>query len=105
MRNEKGQFVKGQTGNPNGRPPKKREDRYLEITTTTCTFEEWKAVVKRAVADAKRGDAQARKWLSDYLVGPPVQRTENKNIDMTWQDFVNQVDDWEDEENNASESD
>lgn len=88
MRNEKGQFIKGQTGNPKGRPPKKREDRYLEITISTCTFDDWKAIIKKAVADAKRGDSVARKWLSDYLVGPPVQRTENTNVEMTWADFL-----------------
>lgn len=26
--------------------------------------------------DAKRGDTSARKWLSDYLLGLPVQRQE-----------------------------
>ena len=57
-----------------GRPKKKREDRYLEVTLTACTFADWRVVVERAVTHAKRGDYQARKWLSDYLIGPAVQR-------------------------------
>lgn len=71
-RKANGQFAKGHKGGP-GRPKKKREERYLEITMSACTFPEWKAIVKRAVSDAKRGDATARKWLSDYLVGVPKQ--------------------------------
>jgi len=30
---------------------------------------DWAAIVQRAVNDAKNGDAQARAWLSKYLVG------------------------------------
>jgi len=65
-----GRFVK--SPGP-GRPPKEREKRYLEITLSTCTFEDWGAIVAKATEQAKRGDATARKWLSDYLLGTPVQ--------------------------------
>jgi len=65
-----GRFVNGNGGGP-GRPPREREQKYYEITMTTCTFQEWQDVVQKAVAQAKRGDAVARKWLSDYLVGVP----------------------------------
>ena len=75
-RNEKGQFVKGNSGNPTGRAPKDREERYYEILKTTVTFDEWASIIKKAVDQAKRGDSVARKWLSDYLIGPPVQRQE-----------------------------
>ena len=40
------------------------------------TPEAWAAIIERAVADAKEGDKDARKWLSDYAVGQPVQRQE-----------------------------
>jgi hypothetical protein len=73
-RRSNGQFKKGVSGNPKGRPKKEREERYYEITMSACTFADWKAIVKRAVMDAKRGDATARKWLSDYLIGSPQQR-------------------------------
>ena len=40
------------------------------------TPEAWAAIIERAIADAKEGDKDARKWLSDYAVGQPVQRQE-----------------------------
>lgn len=79
-RDETGKFAKGNEGGP-GRPKKEREQRFYEITLSTVTFEDWKAIVEKAVTDAKRGDATARKWLSDYLMGQPVQRTELTGAD------------------------
>jgi hypothetical protein len=79
-RNEKGQFVKGYKGGP-GRPKKTREERYLEITKSAVTFDMWKKIVTRAASDALRGDAQARKWLSDNIIGPPTQRQEITGAD------------------------
>ena len=32
-------------------------------------LDDWRDVVARAVADAKKGDHQARAWLTKYLVG------------------------------------
>jgi hypothetical protein len=70
VRDNKGRFVKGTDGGP-GRPKKARKERYYAITMTACSFEDWKAIVERAIKDAQKGDASARKWLSDYLVGVP----------------------------------
>ena len=56
--------------------PKERETKFYEITLTAVTFDDWKAIVTKAKDQAKRGDAVARKWLADYLMGPPVQRNE-----------------------------
>ncbi|MFH1183937.1 MAG: hypothetical protein V1755_02720 [Chloroflexota bacterium] len=77
-RDDKGRFVPGNPGNPNstGRPPKEREVRFYEITLSAVSFDDWKAIVNKAKEQAKRGDAVARKWLADYLIGAPVQRTE-----------------------------
>jgi hypothetical protein len=79
-RDENGKFKQGNSGGP-GRPKKEREERYLEITLTTVTFEKWSKIVAKACEQALRGDAVARKWLSDYLVGPPVQRQEHTGKD------------------------
>jgi hypothetical protein len=75
-RDENGRFVKGATGNPRGRMRKEREERYYEIMLSAVTFDDWKEIVKKAAQQARRGDAVARKWLADYLIGAPVQRTE-----------------------------
>ncbi len=73
MKNHPGLFQPGNAGGP-GRPKKEREARYLEITLNTVTFEKWADVVKKALEQALTGDKDARKWLSEYLVGVPVQR-------------------------------
>lgn len=80
-RDENGRFVKGQSGNPNGRPPKERSEKYYLITMTACTYKDWEAIVKKAVEQSKRGNPTARKWLSDYLIGPPTQRLEHTGAD------------------------
>jgi len=92
MRDEKGRFVKGSAGNPHGRPPKEREVRFYEITLATVTFDDWKEIVARAVQDAKRGDAPARKWLADYLIGTPEQKLDVTSNGNTV--FVEYVNDW-----------
>lgn len=92
QRDENGRFIKGSSGGP-GRPPKKREERFLEITLSAVTYKDWEEIVKKALKQAKTGDATARKWLSDYLIGPPTQRIEqqNQNVNMTWQEFIEQA--------------
>ena len=72
-RDEKGRFVKGASGNPQGRLPKETEKTYLEVCQNTCTFDVWREITMKAVEQAKRGDARARQWLSDYLIGKPLQ--------------------------------
>ena len=72
-RDAKGRFVKGASGNPQGRLPKETEKTYLEVCQNTCTFDVWREITMKAVEQAKRGDARARQWLSDYLIGKPLQ--------------------------------
>ena len=86
-----------QVGNPGGpgRPKKEREARYLEITLNTVTYDDWQKVVKKALDQALLGDKDARKWLSEYLVGVPVQRIapttpdgENPYMDISTDELV-----------------
>jgi hypothetical protein len=72
-RDEKGRFLPGNKASP-GRSPREREERYYEITLSTVSFDDWQMIVKKAAEQAKRGDPVARKWLSDYLLGPAQQK-------------------------------
>jgi hypothetical protein len=76
IRDENGRFAKGNGGGP-GRPKRAREERFYEILITTVSFEDWKRIVERARDQALRGDAVARKWLADYLIGEP-----EKNVNL-----------------------
>lgn len=78
-RDAKGRFLKGHAPMNNGkggRPKRGTEEQYLKRMTKIVTLADWDKVVHVAVARAKAGDAVARKWLSDYLIGMPVQKTE-----------------------------
>lgn len=76
-RDDKGRWLPGtKTGSP-GRPSRAREERYYQIMMTAVTFADWEVIVKKAAEQAKRGDAVARKWLADYLVGAPIQKLEH----------------------------
>jgi hypothetical protein len=75
-RDEKGRFIKGNNANPSGRPPKEREVKYYDLLLTTVSEAEWVEIICTAARQAKRGDASARKWLTEYLVGVPAQKME-----------------------------
>jgi len=79
-RDKNGRFAQGNGGGP-GRPRKERSERYYEILMTACTYDEWKSIVKKAVAQAKNGNHTARKWLGDYLVGMAAQKIEHTGRD------------------------
>lgn len=92
-RDSKGRFVKGASGNPQGRLPKQIEQSYLQVSESVCTFDVWREITMKAIEQAKRGDARARQWLSDYLIGKPLQmimavqdKQENALI-ITWDDI------------------
>jgi len=89
-RDGNGRFVKGDSGGP-GRPPRAKEEQYYEIMRSACSFAEWRKIIKKAVEQAKRGNHPARKFLADYLLGPPLQRHELSGPDggpvvVTWDD-------------------
>lgn len=94
-RDAKGRFVKGQSGNPDGRPKREVEADYLVMLGAVVTPERWRAIVEKAATQAERGDDRARRWLSDYLIGKPVERVEMSGADgaairVEW------VNDWRD---------
>lgn len=48
------------------------EGDYMSALLDTVTLEDWQDVVSSTLAAAKQGDAQARAWLAQYLVGKPA---------------------------------
>ena len=76
VRDDKGRFVKGSSGNPSGRPID--QFKYQKKIDSTLSLKEWREIIKKAIEQAKRGDAKARQWLSEYVAGKPVN-----NIDLT----------------------
>jgi hypothetical protein len=73
-------FTTGNPGGP-GRPRKSVEEKYLRKLAASVSLSDWGEIVVKAIADAKRGDAPARKWLSDYLMGTPIQKLEHTGAD------------------------
>lgn len=65
-------------GNTPKRLTKHRQDIYLKTMHEIATEEEWRDICRQAVLDAKDGDHRARSWLSDYLIGKPLQRVYTK---------------------------
>lgn len=76
LHDDRGRFKKGNPGGP-GRPKKEREVVYYRILEMAVSEDDWAEICKKAAEQAKRGDAVARKWISDYLIGSPIQRMEH----------------------------
>ena len=79
-RDKRGRFAAGNGGGP-GRPKREREVEYYRVMEMSVTLADWRAIVTKAVEQAKRGDAVARKWIADYLIGTPPQRHELTGAD------------------------
>ena len=74
LRDDKGRLLKGTKGISPGRPKRTTEHAYLHTLQRECTLDVWADITRQAITDALSGDRHARKWLSDYLLGPPIQR-------------------------------
>jgi hypothetical protein len=87
-RTDKGQVRKGHKNVSPGRPPREVEEEYRNILVSSVTQQDWQEIIFRAVKDAKRGDHQARKFLADYLIGPPVERKEITGLEGAPIEFI-----------------
>src|SRR5262245_42124473 len=67
----RGRFAAGNPGGP-GRPRRATEEEYLRALSRIVSLEDLRAIARRAVADAKKGNARARDWVSKYLLGEPA---------------------------------
>jgi hypothetical protein len=45
---------------------------YVSVMVDGVSREDWRQIVQNAVKAAKQGDAQARCWLSQHLMGRPT---------------------------------
>ncbi|MGA7384682.1 MAG: hypothetical protein WBW81_08355 [Methylocella sp.] len=50
---------------------RRTEGDYMGVLLDAVPLEDWREVVSATVAAAKAGDATARAWLAQYLVGKP----------------------------------
>lgn len=79
-RDAKGRFGKDNPGGP-GRVPLAKEEQYLKIFHKIVTPKEFEVVCATALRQAQKGDDRARKWITDYLLGAPIQRTQHTGED------------------------
>ncbi len=49
-------------------------DKYFNFLADHVPLERWLKIINMALDQAEEGDAKARKWLSDSLMGTPIQR-------------------------------
>lgn len=49
-------------------------NKYMAVVENECSPEDWLAIVRRAIDDAKDGDAAARQWLTGLSLVPPPTR-------------------------------
>jgi hypothetical protein len=72
-RDHRGRFAAGNRGGP-GRPKRATEADYLQALSSIIGVADLVAIARRAVADAKKGSARARDWVSKYLLGDPSSK-------------------------------
>ena len=51
---------------------RRTEGDYMSVLLKAVTLDDWRAVVNNAKTLAQAGDAQARAWLAQYLMGKPA---------------------------------
>src|SRR5436305_374880 len=74
-RDDKGRFVSGNPGGP-GRPRRQVEQEYHDVMINAVSPEDWHSIIQTAVVQALDGSHEARRFLADYILGKPLQRTE-----------------------------
>lgn len=70
-------FVKGQSGNPKGRPPKPVEEARLSVLARLFDEATEEAIVKAQIRKAKQGDTNSATWLWDRKYGKVKEQVES----------------------------
>jgi hypothetical protein len=68
-------FVKGQSGNPGGKPGPARQE-LNALLDRVFTTPKRKKVLEKLISDAEAGDHEARTLLLAYTYGRPTERRE-----------------------------
>jgi hypothetical protein len=89
-RNAHGRFVPGWRGGPGRKPGGNHALRaeYLSELSETVPLHQWHEVCRIALRQALEGDARAREWIANYLIGRPLQALEISDPDrgrVPWQ--------------------
>ena len=72
-RDAKGRFLKGYSGNPNGRSRKTEEEIWLKRLHDCVTPEDFHQMVRVGISRAKAGDSGMLRLFLQYLIGMPTQ--------------------------------
>ena len=79
MRNDKGQFAKGNSGKPKGSIHKLNE--YKQALQDAITTNDIEAITEQLTKQAKGGCIASIKLLLEYTLGKPTQMVINQNYD------------------------
>ena len=72
IRDKKGQFVKGSSGNPGGRPSKTLTALLKDRINEGESFNKADLIINKAIELAIEGDIQAIKWIFDRVDGRSI---------------------------------
>jgi hypothetical protein len=72
IRDEKGQFVKGSSGNPGGRPSKTLTALLKDRINEGKSCNKADLIINKAIELAIEGDIQAIKWIFERVDGRPI---------------------------------
>jgi hypothetical protein len=64
-----------------------KNEEFRTLTAETVKKEDWIEIINKAVEQAKAGNAGARAWLGNYLLGIPRQVPEHElehNVNIYW---------------------
>ena len=92
MRDAKGRFVKGHSGNPNGRGRKSEEEMWLDRLHACVTPRDFEDMIRVGISRARAGDATMLRLFLQYLIGMPTQYTKQDitadvtHTILTWPD-------------------
>lgn len=81
MRDEKGRFVPGTTGNPKGRARKAQEVDYLAAFRKVITRQAMEELLAVILSEALQGSKSAQRVILEYALPKPSQQVEISGAD------------------------